>query len=315
MYYRRQLFLLFFILLLLPFSGRSQELFPIAESASNIPKGALVVKLANEAYEDISQLRFWQGYTFTYGINSKLSISQTYSFSNHHPFEQLPSDFIQQYPSEGLYTQGYIYGRSYPYSFEGLEMELKWRFLNIDGDKKHFRMAAYLQLSGGNEPHMSAAPDLTGDNSGLGAGIIASKLINKFATSVTIGGIVPHDYIGSFDSTRIHYGNALNYSLSFGYLLLPFKYTSYKQTNITVYLEFTGETYDAASVYKNSLPVYSGIAPSLAAGSYVEARPAIQFIFLSNTRVDISLAYLLAGHYYEEGFPVYYLSLQHTFNF
>jgi len=192
-------------------------------------------------------------------------------------------------------------------------VELKYRFLNIDGEKKHFRMAGYLQLAGGNEPHTTSEPDLLGDNSGLGTGVIATWLINKFAVSGTIGVIIPHEYIWSDSNITINYGNAVTYSLSMGYLLLPRKYTDYKQINVNLYMEFIGETYKASAVSQNGRMVNASDAPSFSNGSYLEARPGIQFILLSNTRIDFSVGALVAGHSWERSYPLYYFNLLHIF--
>ncbi len=204
-------------------------------------------------------------------------------------------------------------GKNYPYTFENLEVELKYRFLNIDGEKKHIRMAGYLQLAGGNEPHTTSEPDLLGDNSGLGTGIITTWLINRFAMSGTIGVILPHEYIWSDSNTIINYGNALAYSLSFGYLLLPCKYTNYKQINLNLYMEFIGESYTGSTVSQNGKTVNTSDAPSFSNGSYIEVRPGIQLILLSNTRIDFSMAALIEGHSYERQYPLYYFNVQHIF--
>jgi len=297
--------------LLFSIAGRAQEFFPNAETASNIPKGVLSVSLANEVYNDASQTRIWQGYAFMYGLSSAFSLSGTYSFSNHHNY-YLPDNFVMNSPT-GPYTKGYINGVAYPYSFENFGIELKWRFLSMDGEKKHFRMAAYTQMAGGNEPHLSAETDLNGDNSGAAAGLVATLLENKFAVSVSSAYTLPYKYISSADSITINYGNAFSYNLSFGYLLLPIKYSNYKQLGINIYMEFTGETYNAANVLKNGQTVSTGDASSLLKGSYLEARPAIQFIILSNTRIDLSIASLLAGHSYERSYPLYFFTIQHSF--
>ncbi len=60
-----------FAMLLFPLLCRGQEFFPNTESASNLPKGALSIKFANEFYKDETALRLWQGYTVAYGISSK----------------------------------------------------------------------------------------------------------------------------------------------------------------------------------------------------------------------------------------------------
>ena len=78
-------------------------------------------------------------------------------------------------------------------------------------------------------------------------------------------------------------------------------------------MEFMGEDYGTASITKQGEAVYSGGIPSLAKGSYLEARPGLQFIFASNTILSISPAFPLINHSYSKTYPVYYVYLQHDF--
>ncbi len=73
--------------------------------------------------------------------------------------------------------------------------------------------------------------------------------------------------------------NALNYSLSAGYLLFPRKYRNYKQTNMNLYVEFLG---------KSNLDQYRR-------NYYVDMAPAVQFIINSNSRVDLGYRWQLYG--------------------
>lgn len=302
------------LLLSCSLQSQAQEFFPYAGSASLIPKGVLGVKLSNEFYQDVTQTRFSQGYTLLYGISSKLELSETIEFSNHHDYLLQPG-FITTNTNGTLTTPGYIRGEPYPYLLGTFIVNVKYRFLNIDGTQTHFRIAAYLQLAGGDESHSVSEPSITGgDNSGVAPGLIATYLKHKFAISFSGGAIFPHAYSQPDSNIYLHYGNALTYSLSFGYLLFPIHYKDYKQTNINLYMEFAGESYEGMqSITQNGQPVYWYNVPSLSSGHYLEARPAIQFIFLSNTRVDLSMAYLVSGQSYERSYPLYFISLIHNF--
>ena len=304
---------LILLLSIIPLHSGAQELFPNAEPASNVPKGVLRIKLENEIFKEISQLRLQQGYSVIYGFSSKISLEQTLSLSNHHDLT-LPYNFIYYNPSiEGLQTNGYVYGQPHPFWLENYSAKLKYRFFNLDSYQEHFRMAAYLQVAGGNEPHLEAEPDLTGDNSGAAAGLITTYLKNKFAASLTVGYIVPYKFQQVDSNITINYANAINYSLSFGYLLLPRIYKNYKQVNVNIYMEFMGEAYSAASISKQGETVFTGGVPSLAKGSYLEARPGLQFIFASNTILSFSPAYPLINRSYTKTYPVYYVYAQHDF--
>jgi hypothetical protein len=63
--------------------------------------------------------------------------------------------------------------------------------------------------------------------------------------------------------------NAVNYTLSFGKLMLPKEYTSFNQTNVNLMLEMLGQT--------NLNKGYT----------YIDIAPSVQFIFLSKMRVDV----------------------------
>ncbi len=84
---------------------------------------------------------------------------------------------------------------------------------------------------------------------------------------------------------------------------------------MNLYMEFIGESFGAAEISKKGIPVYSGTVPSLGKQSYLEARPGLQFIFSSNTRISFSPAFRLINYSYTKTYPVYYLYLQHDFFF
>jgi len=304
--------------------SRAQELFPNAEPASNIPKGVLGLRLPNMFFNEYGRFRSWNGATLRYGVSGRLEMDLSASASNHHS-ALLPAGFVS---TDGTvkHTHGIQKGLYYPYRFDGVDLYAKYKFLNHDHAGTHFRMAAYAELSTDRVAHDEAEPILFGDNAGLGAGLVATRLIHKLAISVTGGGILPYYYEehNTAGDLKLYYGKALNYSLSFGYLLLPFHYKNYKQTNLNLYAEFVGKTYGAmrAKLNGETLVIASGTNSAfLEAGSYVEFRPAIQLIVLSNTRIDFSMALPLPDGYggdllgksYTRIYPVYFFTLQHYF--
>lgn len=294
----------------------AQELYPHAEPASNIPKGVLGMRVANEFFNEVTQLRSLQNYRFMFGLNSKIMLTESFSFSNHHG-KYFPSDFIRNDGAIGYHTHGVKKGKKYPYLFESLNVNVKYRFLSRDGEKEHFRMSAYFEAAGGNEAHDEAEPSLSGDNGGVGAGITATKLKNRMAVSFTLGGTLPQRYYYQrLDSTlQLRYGKALTGTLSIGLLCLPFHYHTYKQTNVNVYAEFVGKMYEGAKVMSNGNNVIIADVPALESGKYVEFRPSIQFIFHSNLRVDLSVGTPIYKRSYVHTSPVYYLTIQRYFYF
>ena len=163
------------------------------------------------------------------------------------------------------------------YKFEGAEVYAKYRFLSFDQVHSHFRVAAYGNAAWINNPIQYNDISLTGDNSGVAGGLVATQLIHKLAISFTGG------YARSMNNTQnaLSTGqpqNALNYSLSFGLLTLPFTYTSYKQPNLNLYVEFLGKANPGTNQ------------------QYIDVAPAIQLILSSRTRIEIAYKKQLMGN-------------------
>jgi hypothetical protein len=78
--------------------------------------------------------------------------------------------------------------------------------------------------------------------------------------------------------TPVRNYQAMNYSLSAGYLLIPRTYTDYKQTNINLYAELLGQqTLDRKT-------------------NYWDLAPALQFIFNSNSKLNIGYRFQVSGN-------------------
>ena len=181
------------------------------------------------------------------------------------------------------------------------------------GEASYIRIASHL-----------AEPELLTHNSGFGAGIIATYLKSHFAGTITLGYAVPTEYNGnSFDiyggvfPTTIKYGNAVNYSLALGYLLLPRHYKNYEQSNLNVYLEFIGRSYGAAQVTQQDGTVTTRIANTsfLNAGNYIDVSPGLQWIIKSTLRIDVSVGLPLVNSSFIHQYPMYYIALQRYFYF
>jgi len=223
-------------------------------------------------------------------------------------------------------TQPIPYGITYPMKFNGVNLYAKFRFLSLDGMHTHFRMAIYAQWAHITSVHDEAEPNLIDDTKGYGGGLITTYLKNHFAASLTTGVIIPGYYdeytkdpLGSPIPlyTKLQYGNAVQYNLSFGYLFYPKKYENYSQTNWNFYLEFIGKSYAEAKVYQNEqntgqLQVDIQSA-ALKAGSYIEIHPAIQKIVNSNLRFEISVGLPMINKSYTHFYPLYMFGIQRYF--
>jgi hypothetical protein len=298
------------ILIILSVGVRAQELYPNSEPASIIPMNAVGVRLMNEGYIQANNLRSWHGAMFMYGLSPKLMFSAMLTTSNHHR-KVLPQNFVEGNSAEG-YSVSHNINPSYQYLFESVNVGFRYRFLNRDGDHRHFRMAVYGNAVYSDRPHDEAEITLMGDNKGVGGGVISTLLLHKLAISLTGGMVKPFAHRDA-SGIRLNYGNAYNYSLSFGYLVYPFKYQNYKQTNINLYAEFLGKTYERLQVSKDGQPVNAQHFNTFDQGSFVEFRPAIQFIVKSNLRIDCSTIIPVVNRSYIRKYPSYLLNLQYYF--
>jgi hypothetical protein len=311
----------------------AQELFPTTEPASNVPKGAIGARLFDEGYPEAGLLRNITGLRLMYGLTSKLSVYATATWSDYHE-KTLPFDFVT-HNHIGTNVSGSAntpqQGIPYPYVFNSIDVYAKYRFLSIDGQNTHFRMAVYGEGSYVAVPSHEAEPDLLIHTSGFGAGLIGTYLVKHFAVSFTTGFILPSEYKGNaYDKfggiypTTIQYGNAVKYDLSFGYLLFPRKYTDYHQTNWNVYCEFIGKSYTAANATQLDGPPspilpdpllikISNTTPILRAGNYVDINPGLQCILSSTYRIDVSLEFPLINRSYDHLYPLYQVGVQRYF--
>jgi len=302
---------------LLGYYSNAQELFPLSEPASSIPKNALGVRLFSEGYKEVDKIRNMTYLRLMYGVTPRFSVYLTGIASNHHG-ENFPVEFpFHNTPERGA---------KYPYKFNGVHLYGKYRFLSDDGENEHFRMAAYAEGTLVKTTHHETEPDLEyGDNTGVGAGLISTYLKNKFAVSATFGGILPAKNSGDSPDPidnlspvpiTIQYGKAFTYSLSLGYLLLPRKYKDYNQTNVNLYLEFHGKAYQTAKVNlfvgePNEYYLESVRYPPALQGSYfVDMSPGVQFIVRSNLRIDCSATFHMLGQTYARLYPVYSIGIQ-----
>jgi hypothetical protein len=312
-----------FLFVLVPFwKSQAQELFILNEPASSVPKGVIGIRAFTQNYKEYSTNRSLDALRIMYGLTPRLSIMATGSISNHHD-HKLPRDLINHSHNGNqttYFTQPIKRGVHYPYLFNGLYLFSKYRFLSHDEQNKHLRLSAYAEWSNVHVAHDEAEPNLMDDTGGYGVGLISTYLKNRFAVSLTSGFIKPNSYseiqpdkTGGPDlPTKIYYGKAIKYNLSFGYRLYPKKYQGYEQVNWNLYVEFMGKSYDAATVIQNGTNIQTK-ASALKKGSYVEIYPGIQRIVNSNTRIELCYGFDLLGYSYVHFTPVWTFAVQRYF--
>lgn len=240
---------------------QAQELYPSSEPASAMSSKSIGIRVANEifpkydtpkdeAYTLLNKTIYRLNPELMWGINKKWMVHVNFYASNAHQ-----SNF----------------------KYEGNSLYVKYRFLSQDQVQSHFRMALFAKASLIDNAIQYHEINLAGDNSGLGAGIIATQLVHKIAVSFTGGYLRNMNNLrNNVPSSFADYG--LNYSLSVGYLFLPFKYTSYNQPNLNLYVEFLGKSNPQTGE------------------SFMDIAPAAQLILNSIARIDFVYEKQLYGN-------------------
>lgn len=198
--------------------------------------------------------------------------------------------------NKNLMLHGNLYASDFyqkTQKFEGYGLYAKYRFLSIDSIQRHLRGAAYVRYSDVRNPLVNDEISLEGDNSGLQGGLVFTQLLHKLALSASVNYTKAYNNRGS--SLMPGYDNqTISYSLSSGYLLFPKTYTDYKQVNMNVYMEFLGKNNPQSGK------------------RMMDAAPALQFIFNSKFRVDISRRFQLWGNMRRTAKNMYLVRLEYN---
>lgn len=239
--YRCFLFTFFLFSFYLSTPLQAQELFTFTEPASNMPAKSAGLRITN---------------TFMNELNKEKT--------NTHIMPELMYGFHKNFM---LHATAFISNRNENLVTEGGSLYARYRFLSNDDLHRHFRMAVYGRLSFNNSDIHQDEIETNGHNSGYETGIIATQLLHKTALSASLSVEKARDNnTYKFPSTQA--STAVNYSMSYGKLMLPKEYTSFKQTNFNLMVEMLGQV----------LPE-NGKA-------YLDLAPSIQFIFNSQARLD-----------------------------
>ncbi|WP_316807504.1 hypothetical protein [Pedobacter agri] len=247
----------------------SQELYVFTEPASNMPTKSIGVRLTNEGM-----------------FNNPGFVSRT-----------VPEVMFGFNKNLMAHAQAFLSDMDGKYRLEGGSLYAKYRFLSIDEAQSHFRAAAFGRISTSKRPGFSRDINLEGDNSGWQAGLIFTQLLHKLALSATLGyadAFGPSDKVNRFNTPKPD--KMLSYSLSSGYLVLPFVYKDYKEPNFNLYFELLGKT-DPGS-----------------GESYLDLAPAVQVILNSRTRIDLGYRFQATGNMANRYLKNMYL-LRAEFNF
>lgn len=221
----------------------SQELFVVTDPASNLPANTLSVRVMQSVFKE----QIETGYNYhampeiTYGISKNLMVRSTV----------------------------FVCTRSNSIIAEGASFYAKYRVFTTDDVNSHFRIATFGRYSFNKADIHQDEIEIMGHNTGFETGIIATQLIKKVAVSSSVSFEKAFDNKPDYAFPSNQGDNATNYTLSIGKLMYPKKYTSYKQTNINLMLEFLGQT-----INQNGK-------------SYLDVVPSVQFIINSQARIDV----------------------------
>lgn len=201
--------------MLFSLQAKSQELFVFTEPASNMPTGAIGVRLG----QSLMKQKYENGYNYHFvpeimmGINKNLMVHA--------------SVFLSNRTNNLVYEGGSFYG--------------KYRFFSVDDLHSHFRVAVFGRYSFNNSEIHQEEIETMGHNSGYKTGFIATQLVQKIAisSSISFEKATKNSPNNEFPITQNN--NAMNYSLSFGKLMYPKKYIGFEQTNINFMIEFLGQ--------------------------------------------------------------------------
>lgn len=150
-------------------------------------------------------------------------------------------------------------------NYKSWDFYTQYRFFSKDALYEHLRMALYFKsIQSSSTAIPTNAILLDGEESVIQGGFIITQLKHKWASSLSVGPIVKRESLSSNGA------GGLQYSFSNGVLLYPTSYTSYGQTNVNLYVELIGQS------------LFSGKA------HYVDIAPAIQFIFNSQAKLNLS---------------------------
>jgi len=259
------------LLVFIGFTTTAQELFPYTEPASNMPAKSMSLKLNAMFGKGVHGNGIDQRYSpeVMFGINKKWMLHAGLTFSN-------------------MYESFFYY--------ESARLYAKYRFLSNDDVHKHFRMAAFAMAAYSRNHLQHNELNLMGDHSGVQAGLIATQLWNKLAVSGTASIIEVLDEKRK-EKPQQYAFQSLNYSLSAGYLVLPFEYKDYNQTNLNIYAELLGG--------QNLDWEYEKY--------YLDLAPSIQLIFKSTSKLNLGYRFQLKSDIYRNMKNSWMVSYEYIF--
>ena len=194
-----------------------------------------------------------------------------------------------------VHAEGFFSNRSGSFYAEGAGLYAKYRFYSNDTLYRHFRAAAFGRATTNNAAIHQDEIAVNGHNSGFQLGLIATQLLHRQALSATLSYERALDNFGGNEYPAAQSRNAANFAFSAGRLFYPKHYSSYRQVNINGMLEVLGQQLLAADKW------------------YMDIAPSVQFIFNSQTRVDIGYRHELFSNMERTAPNGLLLRIEHVF--
>ncbi|MDB5193680.1 MAG: hypothetical protein JWQ96_3243 [Segetibacter sp.] len=244
---KSKLFIIGFLLLFY-IAGSSQELFVYTEPASNMPAKSVGLRVTNMMMKDIH--------------NGNIN------------YHLLPEVMWGVTKNLMVHGEAFVSNRKKNLVAEGGGAYAKYRFLSKDNVHSHFRMAGFGRVSYNNSDIHQEEIETNAHNSGYEAGLVATQLLNKVALSALASFEKALDN-NSYKFPAHQSNSAMNYTFSFGKLMLPQEYTDYKQTNLNLMVELLAQRLNSNGKY------------------FIDISPSLQVIVNSQTRIDLGYRHQL----------------------
>lgn len=256
--------------LLLPLGGFSQELFTLTDAASNLPAKSLSVRTMSMGMKRLDGLGTnWHHMPdIGWGISKNWMVRTSLFLANRGP---------------------------QPFKLEGVGLYTKYRFLSVDDEHKHFRMAAFARLGTNNTPIHMEELEIMGHNSGWETGLVATQLRQKTAINAAISW---ERATNNFNGNKFPANaprDGINYTLAWGRLMYPRKYTNFKQVNINAMVELVGQYLPQTGHH------------------FIDVLPTVQFIVNSQLKIDVAYRKQLANSMFRTAPNGMLLKLEYTF--
>lgn len=124
--------------------------------------------------------------------------------------------------------------------------------------------------------------------------MIVTQLWNRLAVSSTVSFLQVTSAKPKLQPVTQPY-QAFNYTISAGYLVLPFNYTDFKQTNFNIYAEVLGQQAFDREKYS------------------IDFAPAVQVIFNSNAKINLGYRFQVSGNMNRMASNSWLISFERTF--